>query len=63
MRCFRHVQNEQGATLMFVALMLISFISIFALAVDVGLWLNTRSEAQRTADAAALAGAGIFKRT
>lgn len=48
--------------LLFVALMLMAFLALFAIAVDIGLWLNTRAEAQRVADAAALAGAGVYHR-
>lgn len=51
---------ERGATLVFVALLLVSFFGFMALAVDVGMMMTARSEAQRTADAAALAGASEY---
>jgi Flp pilus assembly protein TadG len=56
----RQLRNEEGAALLFVVLMLVTLIGLIAIAVDVGLWLTTRSEAQRAADAAALAGAGLY---
>jgi hypothetical protein len=56
------IRNERGATFVFVGLMLIALFSLFTIAIDVGVGLNARSEAQRTADAAALAGAGLFMR-
>lgn len=45
---------------MFVTLSMTALLSIVALAVDVGMLYDVRTEAQRTADAAALAGAGTF---
>jgi hypothetical protein len=41
-----------------VALALTALLSVVALAIDVGMLLTSRSEAQRAADAAAMAGAG-----
>lgn len=52
------VRNERGATIVLVALMLAALLGIAALAIDVGMLYNARAEAQRAADAAALAGAG-----
>ncbi len=52
------ISNERGTTMAFVALSMTALLSIVALAVDVGMLFNTRSEAQRAADSAALAGAG-----
>jgi Flp pilus assembly protein TadG len=52
------ISNKRGTTMAFVALSMTALLSIVALAVDVGMLFNTRSEAQRAADAAALAGAG-----
>ncbi len=49
--------REGGATIVLVALALTALLSVVALAVDVGMLLNSRSEAQRAADAAAMAGA------
>jgi hypothetical protein len=60
-RLLRPVQNEDGATLVFFGLMVLVLLGTFALAVDVGAGLNARSEAQRAADSAALAGAGLFR--
>ena len=54
------LRNQRGAVLVFVALGLIGFLGIAALAIDVGLLYVARSEAQRAADAAAHAGAGHF---
>ncbi|HWC06102.1 MAG TPA: pilus assembly protein TadG-related protein [Gemmatimonadota bacterium] len=50
--------RERGATIVFVALAVTALLSVVALAIDVGMLLNSRSEAQRAADAAAMAGAG-----
>ena len=52
------VRNDRGATIVLVALMLAALLGIAALAIDVGMLYNARAEAQRAADAAALAGAG-----
>jgi hypothetical protein len=53
-------ERERGSTIVFVAVSMIVLIAIAGLAVDL-VWLYTaRSEAQRTADAAALAGASAF---
>lgn len=51
-------RDERGATLVLVALCLAALMSMVALAVDVGMLMTARAEAQRTADAAALAAAG-----
>lgn len=59
-RAKSRLADERGATLVFVALLLVALFGLFSVAVDVGMWLNTRGEAQRVADAAALAGAGIY---
>jgi Flp pilus assembly protein TadG len=56
----RHIENERGSSLIFFAAMLMVLFGFFALAVDVGMMLTTRSEAQRAADAAALAGASAY---
>jgi hypothetical protein len=52
--------NERGSTILMVTLSMTALLSIVALAVDVGMLYDVRTEAQRTADAAALAGAGTF---
>ncbi|HKY59821.1 MAG TPA: pilus assembly protein TadG-related protein, partial [Gemmatimonadota bacterium] len=54
------VRDERGSTIVFVTLSMTALLSIMALAVDVGMLYDVRTEAQRTADAAALAGAGTF---
>lgn len=46
--------------LVMVALCMLTLLGVMALAVDVGLIYNTRGEAQRAADAAALAGASAL---
>ena len=53
-------RSERGSTIVLVSLSMTALLSIVALAVDVGMLLDVRTEAQRTADAAALAGAGTF---
>ncbi len=63
MRKFRsqirnRVRDEQGATLVLVALSLSVMLGMAALAVDTGMLLTARTESQRVVDAAALAGAG-----
>jgi hypothetical protein len=52
--------RERGATIVFVALALTALLSVVALAVDVGMLLTAKTEAQRTADVAAMAGAGTL---
>jgi Flp pilus assembly protein TadG len=47
--------KENGAVLIFVALLLTIFVGIAALAVDIGFMYVARTELQRTADSAALA--------
>jgi len=53
-------RSERGSTIVLVSLSMTALLSIVALAVDVGMLFDVRTEAQRTADAAALAGAGTF---
>nr|MBA3585283.1 hypothetical protein [Gemmatimonadota bacterium] len=52
------IGNRRGATIVLVGLAITALLSVAALAVDIGMLLNARSEAQRAADSAALAGAG-----
>jgi len=52
------VRDEQGATLVLTVLGIVVFLGMVALAVDLGMMLGGRTESQRVADAAALAGAG-----
>jgi hypothetical protein len=56
----RSAGRERGATLLFVAVALVALLSIAALAIDLGILYVARNEAQRAADAAALAGAYTF---
>lgn len=53
-------RSERGAAIGLVALSMVVLISMVALAVDVGLLMSARTEAQRVADLSALAGAGIL---
>ncbi len=52
--------NDKGAAIALVALSMVALISAVALAVDVGMLVTARTEAQRVADLSALAGAGIL---
>jgi len=56
----RMVSNERGSVLALVALCLVMFLGLAALAIDLGLLHVARGEAQRAADAAAHAGAGYL---
>jgi len=56
----RFARDERGATLALTAVMLVSLLSVVALAMDLGLLYTARAEAQRAADSAALAGAAEF---
>ncbi len=63
MRKFRsqirdRVRDEQGAAMVLTVLGIVVFLGMVALAVDIGMLLGARTESQRVADAAALAGAG-----
>lgn len=59
-RMLSFVRDERGASLAVTAVMLVSLLSVIALAFDVGLLYTARAEAQRAADASALAGASVF---
>ena len=52
--------DERGSSTALVAVSLAAIVSVVALGVDVGMLFDARSEAQRAADAAALAGASAF---
>ena len=54
------LRDESGATIVFVAMSMVVLLSAVALAVDTGMMMTARTESQRTADAAALAGAGAL---
>ena len=52
--------DERGSTAAFVAIGMLMMLGMVALAVDIGLLVGARTDSQRTADAAALAGAASF---
>lgn len=54
------VRDDRGSVVVVVALAMTALLSMLALAVDIGMLFSARGEAQRVADAAALAGAGAF---
>jgi hypothetical protein len=56
----KQLANERGATLALVAVCLAALMGAAALAIDLGMLYDARNEAQRAADAAALAGASVF---
>jgi len=56
----RALADRRGSTLPIVLVLLTVILSLAAVAVDVGMLYTARSEAQRSADAAALAGASAF---
>lgn len=53
-------KNEQGITIVLVAFSLLTLLGMAALAIDVSTLYMAHGEAQRAADAAALAGARVF---
>jgi hypothetical protein len=53
-------KNEQGQTILLVAVALVALLAMSALAIDVVTLYVARSEAQRLANAAAIAGAKMF---
>ena len=52
--------DERGATLAFIAVAMVAVLGSLALAVDLAMARTAHGEAQRVADAAALAGASVF---
>jgi Flp pilus assembly protein TadG len=54
----KHKDNDKGATIVLVAVLLVVIMGIAALAIDVGNLASTKGELQKIADGAALAGAG-----
>src|SRR5512140_20379 len=56
----RLVRSRRGAVLTLVAVSLVALLAIMSLAIDMGMAYSADSEAQRVADAAALAGASAF---
>lgn len=55
------VRNERGSVIVMVAVSLAVILGMGALAVDMGMLIKQRDDAQRAADAAALAGASAFQ--
>lgn len=57
-RQLRHLQaDERGMSLVFVCVGLLSFMAATTIAIDVGMFMTARNQAQTSADAGALAGA------
>lgn len=56
----RRRAGERGLTIFLVAMSLTALLGVMALAIDLGMLYVARSQAQRAADAAALAGANVF---
>ncbi|NNF11754.1 MAG: hypothetical protein HKN72_00920 [Gemmatimonadetes bacterium] len=52
--------DERGSVVVMVAVSMTALVAVLALGIDLGALFNARSEAQRSADAAALAGASAF---
>lgn len=52
------LRDTRGVSIVFVAITIVASMAAVALAIDIGMLLNARTEAQRAADSAALAGAG-----
>ncbi len=59
-RLTRLRRDESGMTYVFVALSFMAFLSASMLAIDLGMLMTARSQAQNSADAGALAGATAF---
>ena len=57
----RMIANRRGAALALVAVSLVVILGMGALAVDMGMLIKQHNDAQRAADAAALAGASAFQ--
>jgi len=52
--------DERGVIIVLVAISMVAVVSAAAIAIDIGKMLSARAEAQRAADAGALAGASAF---
>ena len=57
---FKSRKRERGVTILIVAISLMAILAMSALAIDIVSLYVTEGDAQRTADAAALAGAKSF---
>jgi Flp pilus assembly protein TadG len=55
-----NIRDERGVAIMYVAVFLVSSLWLVSLAVDMGKLMTTKTELQRAADAAALAGASAI---
>jgi len=55
-----NIRDERGVAIMYVAVFLVSSLWLISLAVDMGKLMTTKTELQRAADAAALAGASAI---
>lgn len=60
MRKALELRQREGSVLAIVAVMLVALLAVVALAIDLGMAYTARAEAQRMADAAALAGASAY---
>jgi hypothetical protein len=56
----RVLQSERGATIILIAFAMLTLLGFLALAIDLGMLYVAHNDAQRAADAAALAGASAF---
>ena len=56
----RLVTDDRGMSMVFISVGFMAFFAATTLAIDVGLFMTARSQAQNAADAGALAGAGAF---
>ncbi|HEX5386801.1 MAG TPA: pilus assembly protein TadG-related protein [Gemmatimonadales bacterium] len=59
-RRFRRTRNERGQSLPLVAVAIFTMLGLSAIAIDLGMLYSAQTEAQRAADASALAGAGQY---
>jgi hypothetical protein len=58
--CTKQLTNERGATLVLVSVCLVVLLGSAALAIDLGMLYDARNDAQKAADAAALAAGSVF---
>ena len=56
-------RDERGMSLVFVGMGFMAFLAASTLAIDVGMFMTARTQAQTAADAAALAGAVALAKT
>lgn len=56
----KHMRDERGGTLVLYTVAMVGMMGMAALAIDLGMLRKARAEAQRAADASALAGASAF---